>query len=445
MKCPVCDRSLAPTLSICPSCGAMMNDTVREELETLIVRRAPVQTPIPPAPRASIPAPTVGPGAPVKKVLDPPLAPPPKRVVTSGLVAPKTSPTLVGFQHKDPPVPEWRLQMQNAVQQRRGGSAAVSTSGAAAAVAVAVEAAPRAVPVSQPAPQPKIDDPRIAAAMRRIEDSRREFAEAKPTVKRPAAPAKSAPARSFPFDVVSNPAPAVGATSVTPAPVRPSAAVFETPASFTPPRPKLVFPEPQAELKRDTNKLPPIPMPSGPLPEPVAKKAEAETGSEEIEIGRIMIKGDTIHITADVETEEYSDDIEDLAPFSMRFGAGLFDMIIAVFSTMILLSPLAFTNSNWFSPSSMLIFVGSIALVTFVYMTVCLGFFGKTMGMRLFSLELVDASENEYPTLRQAAVNSSVFLMSLVFAGTGFLTVFFNEERRALHDLLSGTILVREF
>jgi uncharacterized RDD family membrane protein YckC len=78
-------------------------------------------------------------------------------------------------------------------------------------------------------------------------------------------------------------------------------------------------------------------------------------------------------------------------------------------------------------------------------MTTCLGFFGKTMGMRLFSLELVDAIENEYPTLKQAAANSSVFLLSLAFCGAGFLTAFFNEERRALHDLLSGTILVRDF
>src|SRR6476619_2569226 len=38
MNCPVCKRELAPTLSICFACGAMVNDTVREELETKIVR-----------------------------------------------------------------------------------------------------------------------------------------------------------------------------------------------------------------------------------------------------------------------------------------------------------------------------------------------------------------------------------------------------------------------
>ena len=141
----------------------------------------------------------------------------------------------------------------------------------------------------------------------------------------------------------------------------------------------------------------------------------------------------------------YDDEIEDLAPFSMRFGAGLFDMIIAGFGTMLLLSPLAFTNGNWFTSAGLLTFVGGVAVVSFLYMTLCLGFCGKTMGMRLFSLELVDAIENEYPTLRQAAANSAVFILSLGFGGAGFLTAFFNEERRALHDLLSGTILVREF
>ena len=81
----------------------------------------------------------------------------------------------------------------------------------------------------------------------------------------------------------------------------------------------------------------------------------------------------------------------------------------------------------------------------FFYMTITLGFRGKTLGMGLFSLELVDATENEYPTLQQAAINSSVFLLSLGCVGAGFATVLFNEEKRAVHDLLSGTILVRDF
>src|SRR5204863_515828 len=174
-----------------------------------------------------------------------------KRGDTAGLVAPKTSPTLVEFQNKNAPLPDWRIQLQNAVQQRKSGQAAASPQ-LSMSVATAAEPAPVAAE-----PAPPAADPRVANA---------------------------------------------------------------------------------------------------------------------------------------------------LAPFSMRFGAGLFDLIIAGFVSMLVLSPLAFSAANWWTISGVVMALGTFAVVTFVYMTACLGFFGKTMGMRLFSLELVDAVENEYPTLRQAAV-----------------------------------------
>src|SRR5437764_11604528 len=130
---------------------------------------------------------------------------------------------------------------------------------------------------------------------------------------------------------------------------------------------------------------------------------------------------------------------------SMRFGAGLFDLIIGGFASMVLLSPIAFSGGNWLTPTGALTFAGVWAIVMFLYMTASIGIYGKTLGMRLFSLEIVDAVENEYPTIQQAAVNAALYIILLPFAGAGFATCFFNEEHRAVHDLLSGTILVREF
>jgi len=65
--------------------------------------------------------------------------------------------------------------------------------------------------------------------------------------------------------------------------------------------------------------------------------------------------------------------------------------------------------------------------------------------MKLFSLELIDADLNEYPSFHQAAVSSAVYLLSLPLGGLGFLTIFFNDEKRAAHDIVSGTIIVNEF
>jgi uncharacterized RDD family membrane protein YckC len=65
--------------------------------------------------------------------------------------------------------------------------------------------------------------------------------------------------------------------------------------------------------------------------------------------------------------------------------------------------------------------------------------------MKLFSLEVIDIEENDYPTFHQAAVSSSVYLLSLALGGTGFLTVPFTADRRAVHDIVSGTVVVREY
>lgn len=404
MNCPVCDRSLAPTLSICPTCGAMMRDTVREELQPKI-------TP------GNLPRIETKPAA---------VAAPARRVETGGLVAPKTSPTLVEFQTKNAPLPDWRIQLQNAVQQRKGGRTATAATTSAPQLSISTAAAVKPAPVASE-PEPSIADPRVANAMRRIEASQKTF-------HKPEAKAKKAKPM-LPFGVVS---PNVGAAAgVAPARVQPQA------------KPQLV-PQPVVQ-KRDTNKLPPIAQPE---PETLVADAPVIAKVEKLddiapqlqfpEATRIEIKAHHRH-EAEIEAIENENDIEDLAPFSMRFGAGLFDMIIGGFAAMLVLSPVAFAGADWWTITGLLAFLGTMAAVSFLYMTACLGFFGKTMGMRLFSLELVDAVENEYPTLRQAAVNSFFFLATLPLAGAGFITALFNEENRALHDQLSGTIMVREF
>ncbi len=428
MNCPVCARSLAETLSICPSCGAMKDDSVREELQTKITQGVPLRSQ--PAVAASTPVVELKPLAPRPAMMASQAAAPALKVQTAELVAPKTSPTLVGFQAKSTSLPEWRLQMQNAVQARKGNSGDLGhtfpTNGGAAL---------KAEPIRVPEPIAVIADLRVANALRRIEESRKTFLEPAVEPKKPMA-AKAFPLR--PFGVVS---PTGTGTSTT-----------QSPAMQ---KPRLVMPtDTPVVAKRDTNKLPPLGVPvmkkveptKIDIYEPVEPRiaTSGELSSEFAEIKRIRIKAESDSIVDD-ETNGYTTEIDDLAPFSMRFGAGLFDLIIGSFATMLILSPVAFSRGDWFTARGGITLVVTWAIVMFIYMTVCVGFFGKTMGMRLFSLELVDAIENEYPSLHQAAISSFLFIISLGFAGVGFVTMFFNDEKRAAHDLVSGTILVREF
>lgn len=423
MNCPVCKRSLAPTLSICPSCGAMMNDTVREEMQSKIATGSSAFAPLQKE-RTIAPMPAFQ-----QSSVRPPLAPQ-KRIQTSGLSAMKTSPTLVEFQHKNKAIPDWRLQLQNAVQQRKGGQRSSGERQPLAATDFTREGRKPEAPAIAESPE-IIADPRVANAMRRIAESRKTFLE-------PDASPKTnigiKAEQSRPFGVV---------------PVTGTAVAVERATLPATSKPTLVNAVAPAVLKRDTNKLPRIEI-SGTAAESEDARPESRGRSEgsvgeEPEIKRIRITVEKNDIEEPEWPVEEIEDIEDLALFSMRFGAGLFDFIIGVFVSMLLLSPLVFVGMEWMSWAGLLTLIGTTAVALFLYMTACLGFFGKTPGMKLFSLELVDAVDNEYPTLRQSAVNSSIFLLSLTFVGAGFVTLLFNEEKRAIHDLLSGTILVREF
>ena len=467
MMCPVCKRDLAPTLSICLTCGAMIHDTVREELETKISKTMPARPTltnrpiVTPKPEMAPIAPPVMSAAPIEtpKIAPPKMEapkteapkteapkvatpqPPPTlpakpiaaRFETGNLGGKKTSPTLVEFQTKKATVPEWRLQLQNTVRQKAGTNRRVdtvrdeqqttqprATNGANALKVEFVED-----------DQPRHQNPRVANALKRIEESRRAFSNHPIPEQRVDIGGKPA-ARNYPFNVVAR----------SNEPPKPRAGQKATVNAS--PKPMLVSPLKIEKKKYDTNKLPPLAKPAKhievPLFDDLPTVKDAESARERWE----TLSVDEA-VVENVETNIDPDEIEDLAPFSMRFAASVFDLIVGVFASFILLSPFILSGGDWFTVSGGLAVLASVAIVMFLYLTLSIAFVGRSLGMKLFSLELVDIEENAYPTLHQAAVNSAVYLLSLAFAGLGFLTVFFNEERRAAHDILSGTILVREY
>ena len=470
MICPVCKRELAPTLSICFTCGAMMNDTVREELESKIGRVSgplsarsgeleqpnvqastpPVRESFQPIPQMPQPArPIATPAqtqtaAPPAVKQEPAPSPTPSRSFTSQFPR-KTSPTLVDFQPKAPTVPDWRLQLQNAVRQRASGVSQRTESAEPAspslqrapvthgATALKAEAAPPPVTHS---------NDKVAAALKRIEASRKTFLPEEAGASAAKA-AKPTPARNYPFNVVSRAAePAVNT-------VQTAAAV--TPAPSPAVKPKLVSSLRIEKKAYDTNKLPPIPKPAK-----IATSFDAEaeqaiiTKTDVPARNHIAVYDETdLHTTSVDEPAEVTgaieiEEIDDLPNFATRFAAGSFDLIISGAASLVILSPFMVGGSSWLSVSGGLAFLATLSLFLFLYLTASLAFWGKTFGMRIFSLELIDIEANAYPSVHQAAVSSAVYVLSMVFGGAGFLTMPFNEEKRAVHDIISGTILVRE-
>lgn len=433
MTCPVCKRELAPTLSICLTCGAMMNDSVREELETKITSNSgelnrKKSLPNPPQPEFLSGATTSNEAAVTGN-----------KTLTSELSRKHTSPTLVEFQSKNSALPDWRLQMQNAVRQR--GSAVTRHANPSQKQTLAQPASATAanghkalkLEIESVGNNGSADNPRLRSAMERIERSRQQFL--------PKASERSARGenlsrqRKFPFDVVTPkksqslrndqvPRSAYGSDQIAIAKVRSENKAY------------------------DTNKLPKLesvikePRKLGLIVD--ADDFQEPLFTDERENLEHYIKEGDPEVRDLADEQDVEDEFDDLAPFSMRFGSGLFDLIIGIFATLIILSPFMMSGGSWASISGVLAVIGALGIFMFLYLTASIAFWGKTFGMRLFSLELIDAEANAYPTVHQAAVNSAVYLLSIALGGLGFVTIPFSNERRAIHDIVSGTLLVRE-
>ena len=373
-------------------------------------------------------------------------------------LAPKaTNPTLVEFHSKNTTVPEWRLQLQNVVRQRqeRENNETVAETAVPVQRAQLITSGSNALK-AETVIEPKIvqhKNPTLNSALERIEKSRRQFLIEEELPAEPAAvPAKTG--KNFPFYIAGK-----------------NNDIAPKPAEINPPinafaKPKLA-PSLKVEVEKeklDTNKLPPLPKPAEVpvnfestkvITKDVNPQIEetktvetqinevAATGIKIVEATKTEIKTSTI-VQVNEMAEEEIEEYDDCASFAMRFNAGLFDLIIGSFTSLFLLAPFMLLGGNWLSTAGIFAFLATCALVMFIYQTTAIGLYGKTFGMRLFSLEVVDFETEDYPTFHQAAVSSAVYLLSLAIAGIGFLTMPFNDERRAVHDLVSGTLIVRE-
>lgn len=417
MNCSVCNRNNDVTLSICPSCGAMINDSVREELKPKVLS-------LPKRVNFEIKG---NPPMTVKSNQQIVVANPPKPAELkppAEIAAKPTTPTLLEFHTTTATIPEWRLQLQNSVRRRQEHNetgAAVRqtkliTNGANALYAEVVTE----IETFQH------ENTTLNSALQRIEESRQKFfqAEKPPVVSVNAAPTAN---KNYPFYIASK------QTEVPPKP-----AGKNVPVSV-PTKPKLAASLRIDSEPIDTNKLPPLPK------QAIASSSFVKSSINFLEPEKDNIKIKAVEIEEIVETgEEIYDEIDDCAPIAMRFNAGLFDLIIGGVLSLLLLAPFVMLGGSWFTFAGVLAFLATCAIVMFIYLTTAIGMFGRTFGMRLFSLEVVDIEGEEYPTLHQAAVSSSVYLLSLALGGIGFLTLPFNQEKRAVHDLVSGTIVVRE-
>jgi uncharacterized RDD family membrane protein YckC len=132
------------------------------------------------------------------------------------------------------------------------------------------------------------------------------------------------------------------------------------------------------------------------------------------------------------------------APFALRCGALLIDYTLA--AAIVAFSTLLARLFAARSASDSAITVGLIlaVVVAVLDMVVLPAFTGRTVGKWATGLR-VERKSGEPVGFARATLRHTVgYLASLLTLGLGFLLVALNREGRALHDLIAGTVVVRE-
>lgn len=114
-------------------------------------------------------------------------------------------------------------------------------------------------------------------------------------------------------------------------------------------------------------------------------------------------------------------------PLPLAPGARGLDRLLTVFAT---------------DFASLLLRAGPLLVLVGLYFMFTVSFTGRTFGQRLLSMRVVDR-HGRPPTVPVAGLRAAAQLAGLIPAALGPLWIAFDSERRAVHDLVAGTYVVR--
>jgi uncharacterized RDD family membrane protein YckC len=101
------------------------------------------------------------------------------------------------------------------------------------------------------------------------------------------------------------------------------------------------------------------------------------------------------------------------------------------------------TDLQWRNPRVIAFAAGTFLVVGFLYLTISIAFTGRTLGMKLFSLRVVDARTGLIPTGAQSAGRALIYVLTLASGGIGLLYMFISRERHTAHDRFTRTAVIR--
>ena len=138
--------------------------------------------------------------------------------------------------------------------------------------------------------------------------------------------------------------------------------------------------------------------------------------------------------------------VDDLASQSAsafrRVVSAVLDLIFCALLTSPIVGALYLTgNLNILDTRVLSVLGGSLVVVTFLYLTLTTALTGRTLGMRILSLRVIDTKTGLIPTGGQSVGRSFFYLLSLATV-VGILFALINREGYTAHDRFTRTAVV---
>lgn len=371
----------------CPACGAFYKErSVRCPECGALQNESPLEvSPEVPSVRVDIVAET------------PPQA---KRPIQRRRVAARRTPSLLEFPGVNrSAMPEWRQELGERVREIQEKRAREATLEAGEIGAVSIEAEFNTAPSLELLPQAEVPplNPLVVAALRRIERAR------------------SQPAGNI--------AAATAVAYDTQLEVENDLAAREAEA------------EPPAKPERIHN-LAVVPSPI--IPKANVPELPGKPRKVIDERNPALNYLDSVPTSVTFENREYLS-----APIFLRALSALADLAVVCLLSSPLLALTELTNLQWRNPRVMGFAAGTLMVVGFLYLTVSIAFTGRTIGMKLFSLRVVDSRTGLIPTGGQSAGRALVYILSLASAGIALTYTFIDSEKHTAHDRFTRTAVIR--
>lgn len=131
------------------------------------------------------------------------------------------------------------------------------------------------------------------------------------------------------------------------------------------------------------------------------------------------------------------------ASFPVRTIAFFADALAVLFWTAPFAAIFELMSLNWTDVRVTAALVGVGLIISFFYFAFSVAVHGRTWGMSLLSLRVVDVRSGERPGTPQCIARTILFMLSLATLGIGFLFAIFDLESRTVHDYLSGTRIIK--